>query len=75
MIVCEYFFKAFYTRGSEEYLNTWAMEVDLLSKEGWKVLDCCRQTQSCGFWTVILARPAHLFHRESVEGRFPEDGN
>jgi hypothetical protein len=75
MIVCEYLFKAFYTRGSEEYLDTWAMEVDLLAEEGWKVLDCCRQAQGRGFWTLILARPAHLFGRESVEGRFAEEGN
>ncbi len=75
MIVCEYFFKAFYTRGSEEYLHAWAMEVDLLAEEGWKVLDCRRQTHGRGFWTVIFARPAHQFRRESVDGRFAEEGN
>jgi hypothetical protein len=75
MIVCEYFFKPFYTRGSEEYLQAWALEVDLLADKGWKVLDCCRQTQGRGFWTVILARPAHQFRHESVEGRLDGEGN
>jgi hypothetical protein len=51
------------------------MEVDLLAEEGWKVLDCCRQAEGRGFWTLILARPVHLFRRESVEGRFAEEGN
>jgi hypothetical protein len=35
MIVCEYFFKGFYSRGSEEYLNAWAAEIDRMCWEGW----------------------------------------
>jgi len=33
MIICEYFFKEFYSRGSDEYLNAWAAEVDRM---GWE---------------------------------------
>jgi hypothetical protein len=67
VIVCEYFFKKFYSRGSDEYLHAWATEVDRMADEGWKVLDCCRQWQSPGFWTVVLVRPAHEFRSLEVE--------
>lgn len=61
MIVCEYFFKEFYSRGSDEYLNAWAAEVDRLGSDGWKVLDSTRRPERPGFWTVVLVRPAQEF--------------
>lgn len=63
MIVCEYFYKPFDARGSNEYLNAWATEVDLLAAEGWQVLDSKRRQAPEGWWTVVLARPAREFGR------------
>jgi hypothetical protein len=60
MIICEYFFLQFYSRGSGEYLHAWAAEVDRMADEGWRVLDCSRKPQP-GFWTVILGRPQSEF--------------
>jgi hypothetical protein len=56
MIVCEYFFKEFYSRGSNDYLSAWAAQVDCMAGKGWQVLDCRRKPQP-GFWTVIFERP------------------
>jgi hypothetical protein len=64
MIVCEYFFKGFYSRGSEEYLNAWAAEIDRMCWEGWEVLDSTRRLEDSGFWTVVLVRPPRA-HSES----------
>jgi len=72
MIVCELFFKQFYTRGSGDYLDGWATQVDCMEAEGWKVLDCCRQSQHPGFWTVILGRPEKGFECPSPQKNVPE---
>jgi hypothetical protein len=56
MIVCEVFLKEFYSRGSDDYLNHWATEVDWMAAEGWRVIDCCRQSEHPGFWTVVFGR-------------------
>jgi hypothetical protein len=61
VIVCEYFFKEFYSKGSDEYLNAWAAEVDRLGCQGWKVLDSTRRPRQPGLWTVVLVRPAGEF--------------
>jgi len=46
---CEMFLKEFYTRGSDEYLNHWAKEVDWMAAEGWTVVECCCQPERPGF--------------------------
>ena len=56
MIVCEYFYKEFFSGGSNKYLSEWASEVDEMAAHGWKVLDCVRQRHVTGFWTVVLVR-------------------
>ena len=56
MIVCDVFLKEFYARGSTDYLSHWAKEVDWMAAEGWKVIDCCRQSEHPGFWTVVFGR-------------------
>jgi hypothetical protein len=35
MIVCEYFFKGFNARGSDEYLSAWAADMDRTAGEDW----------------------------------------
>jgi hypothetical protein len=72
VIVCEYFFKEFYSQGSDEYLYAWAREVDVLADEGWKVLDSVRQPRHPGYWTTVLGRPVQEFQRERVGGAFAE---
>ena len=67
MIVCEYCFKEFYTRGSEDYLNSWVAQVDRMANEGWEVLDSTRREGRPGLWTVVLARPAAEFRKTSSE--------
>lgn len=52
MIVCEYLFKEFNTKGSNEYMDSWASHVDLMAEEGWAVLECNRKPASFGLWTV-----------------------
>jgi hypothetical protein len=47
MIVCEYFFKEFNARGSDEYLSAWAADVDRMADEGWEVVE---HTQR--LWTI-----------------------
>ena len=56
MMDCEVFLKDFYTRGTDEYLSHWANEVDWMAAEGWKVIECCRQSGRPGFWTVVFGR-------------------
>lgn len=53
---CEMFLKEFHARGSDEYLNHWAKEVDWMAAEGWTVVECCRQLERPGFWTVVFGR-------------------
>lgn len=57
MIACELFFKEFYSHGSDDYLLRWAKEVDWMAAEGWKVIECCREPEHSGFWTVIFGPP------------------
>lgn len=73
MIVCEYFFKEFYSRGSDEYVNAWVAEVDRLGWEGWKVLDSTRRPKQPGFWTVVLVRPAQEFCDRELRSDRSED--
>ncbi len=73
MIVCEYFFKEFYSRGSDEYLNAWTAEVDRMGWEGWKVLDSARRPKRFGLWTVVLVRPAQEFCDRKAESDRSED--
>ena len=72
MIVCEYFFKEFHSRGSDEYLRAWAAQVDRMAAEGWRVLDCSRKPQQ-GFWTVILGRPNEEFTHYKIGRHVAED--
>jgi hypothetical protein len=55
-ISCEVFVKEFYARGNDEYLTHWANEVDWMAAEGWQVVECCRDPESAGFWTVVFGR-------------------
>jgi hypothetical protein len=64
VIVCEYFFKEFHSRGSDDYLNAWVAQVDRMSCDGWKVLDATPRPNRAGFWTVVLVRAA-----EEISGR------
>ena len=74
MIVCEYFFKEFHSKGSDEYLDAWAEELDRLSDQGWRVLDSVRQPRRPGYWILVLGRPEHEFRREEIGWRFGEIG-
>lgn len=74
MIVCEYFFKDFNSRGSDEYLDSWASHVDHMADEGWEVLECIRRPGNFGLWTVLLSRPSgdgprHQLRRDISEDR------
>jgi hypothetical protein len=73
MIVYECFFKDFYSRGSNDYLIQWAAQVDLMTAEGWNVLDCCRDQEHPGFWTTILERPGREGCRQSDAMDSPVD--
>jgi hypothetical protein len=75
MIACEYFFKEFYSRGSDEYLNQWAAQVDRMSSEGWQVLDSKRRAGHPGFWTVVLVRPPHSSRDSGIPTRRSERWN
>jgi hypothetical protein len=76
MIVCEYFFKEFDARGSDEYLNAWAAEVDRMGGLGWKVADSTRRRKQPGVWSVLLVRPAQEFcGRETKSDRRKDSGD
>jgi hypothetical protein len=53
MIVCEYFFKEFKARASDEYLSAWAADVDRMADEGWEVVE--HIPREYGQWTVLLS--------------------
>ena len=72
MIVCEYFFKAFDSRGSDDYFDAWAREVDLLGDQGWKVVDSLRQHGRPGNWTLVLGRPESEFSDKQIGWKFGE---
>ncbi len=75
MVVCEYFFKEFYSRGSEEYLNSWVAQVDRMGREGWEVLDSTRCPLHPGSWTVVLTRPARgVRHPEAHQTPSEDEG-
>jgi hypothetical protein len=61
MIVCEYLFKVFNSRGSDDYLLAWTIQVDCMAAEGWTVLECYRDPGQPGFWTTVLWRSAERF--------------
>jgi hypothetical protein len=56
MIVCEYLFTEFNTRGSDEYVARWAEHLDETLAEGWEVVDAVRKSSADGMWSVCLAR-------------------
>jgi hypothetical protein len=60
MIVCEYLFMDFCSRGEDEYLYAWAANVDQMGSQGWEVLECIRRPVSLGLWTVLLWRPVGM---------------
>ena len=73
MIVCEYFFMGFYSRGSQEYLNAWASEIDRMCWDGWEVLDSTRRLEAPGFWPVVLVRPPRKScHRKTQSDRLED---
>jgi hypothetical protein len=73
MIVCEYLFKEFNTRGSDEYLDSWASHVDHMADEGWEVLECIRSPRGFGLWTVLLCRPSRIGPRHKLRNDSSED--
>jgi hypothetical protein len=66
MLLCEYLFKSFNSRGTCEYLETWASQVDEMAEQGWEVLECVRTSQRSGQWTVLLCRTAENAPRNRV---------
>ena len=66
MIVCEYIFKEFNSRGNDEYLDSWTSQVDRMGEEGWEVLECVRRPGSFGLWTVLLCRPGQNGFRRKM---------
>jgi molybdopterin-binding protein len=52
----EYFYKGFRSRGSDEYLEQWAAEIDQLVDAGWEVLGSERMPGVPFQWTVCLFR-------------------
>ncbi len=73
MIVCEYFYKEFNSRGSNEYLNSWASDVDQMADDGWEVLDCIRRPGDFGMWTVLLCKPSQNAPRRELRHDHSED--
>jgi hypothetical protein len=57
MIVCEYWYRDFNSRGSDDYVRTWAAQVDRMAAEGWSVLECYPDRKHPGSWTTVLIRP------------------
>jgi molybdopterin-binding protein len=53
---CEYFFLGFHTRGSDEYINAWAADVDRMAAQGWDVIGSVRDQGKPFHWTVCLYR-------------------
>ena len=56
MIVCEYLFTEFNTRGSNEYIEWWAEQLEDVLAQGWQVVDAVRKSSADGMWSVCLAR-------------------
>lgn len=63
MVTCDMFLKEFHSRGNDEYLSHWEKEVDWMTAEGWKVIECCRQPEHPGFWIVVFGRATRRFAR------------
>lgn len=57
MIAHEYFYKGFYSRGDDDYINQWAAEIDQMAAAGWEVLGSERMPGVPFQWTVCLYRP------------------
>jgi hypothetical protein len=73
MIACEYIFKEFNSLGSDEYLPSWALQVDQLGEEGWEVVECVRRPRNIGLWTVTLCRQNQNAPRRKMRHDFSED--
>jgi hypothetical protein len=73
MIVCEYFFVDFHSRGNDEYLYAWATMVDQMGNQGWEVLECIRRSGRFGLWTVLLFRPSPNGPRNKLRHDRSED--
>lgn len=56
MIVCEYLYTEFNTRGSDEYVEWWAEQLEEVLAQGWQVVDAVRKSHADGMWSVCLAR-------------------
>ncbi len=56
MIVCEYLYTEFNTRGSDEYVAWWAEQLEDVLAQGWQVEDAVRKSRGDGMWSVCLAR-------------------
>jgi hypothetical protein len=63
MIVCEYLFMDFCSRGTDDYLCAWAAKVDKMGNQGWEVLESLRRPATPGLWTVLLWRPRRIGSR------------
>jgi len=55
MILCEYRFENFNTRGDDDYLDSFAVRLDELFTQGWALLDAHRDAE--GWWQVELYKP------------------
>jgi hypothetical protein len=73
MIVCEYLFMDFHSRGNDEYLCAWAIDVDQMGHQGWEVLECTRMPRRFGVWTVVLFRPSGNGPRNKLRHDGSED--
>jgi hypothetical protein len=73
MIVCEYLFMDFYSRGNDEDLYAWATKVDQMGYQGWEVLECIRRPRSFGLWTVLLSRPTRNRPRRNLRNGISEN--
>jgi hypothetical protein len=55
-IVCEYLYTEFNARGSDEYVDWWAENLEEVLAQGWQVVDAVRKSRADGMWSVCLAR-------------------
>jgi hypothetical protein len=73
MILCEYFFVDFYSRGNDEYLYAWATKVDQMGDQGWEVLECIQRPRNFGLWTVLLCRSSRNGPRRKLRNGISEN--
>jgi len=48
MVVCEYLFTEFNARGSDEYIESWAEQLEAILAQGWRVDDAVRKSRADG---------------------------